>query len=157
MKKPLLMLLFMVSVTMAKAQSSLYVYMNNGEDSETIALADIGKITFEEGYAVITPKEGGQKSFPLADVKNFRFTPDEVSAILAHSGAGARALVTVRAGVVHVAGWDGSRKAALMVYGTGGQLLYANGNWRGEDIDISYLPKGVYIIKIENQSTKIRK
>ena len=159
MKKILILLLFVLAnAMMAKAQSNLYVYAKDGTTEETIALADINKITFEGANLVVTPKVGSQKVIPLTAVKSLQFAPNDATGLMnLQADAVAGPAVTVQSGIVKVSGWDASRRASVYVYGVGGQQLYSQSGWNGSDIDISSLPKGVYIIKIENQSTKIRK
>lgn len=159
MKKFLLLLLVAVVCAIAvKAQSNLYVYMNDGDSEQTLALADIDKITFEGGNLVITPKQGVQIIVSLAAVKDVRFAPESTTGLmLMQTDVVAGPLVIVQGGIVKVPGWDSSRRAAVHVYSIGAQLLYSQADWNGADIDISSLPKGIYVIKIENQSTKIKK
>ena len=142
----------------ANAQSNMYIYMNNGDSEETIALTDIDKITFEGANMVITPKEGSQKTIALTAIKDFKFTPNSTTSLLTlQKEAVVGPEISVKSGIIKVEGWDTSRTATLSVYSVGGQQMLSISEWKGADIDINTLPKGVYVIKIENQTTKIRK
>ena len=159
MKKILFLLIVAVaSVMTARAQSNLYVYTNDGNTEETVALVDIDKITFDGTNMVVATKTGAQKMFTLTAVKDFKFTPNSATGLMnLKAEAVAGPAISVQSGIIKVDGWDSSRCATVYVYGVGGQQYYCQPDWSGADIDISSLPKGVYIIKIENQTTKIRK
>ena len=159
MRKLLLTLFATLALTgMAQAQSSLYVYLNDGADETVVSLADIEKITFEGANMVITPKTGSQLQVPLTTIQDFRFTPQSTTGFLQmKADAVAGPAINVRQGIVSVDGWDSSRTATLSVYAVGGQQLMSIPGWNGQNVDINNLPKGVYVIKIENKTTKIRK
>jgi len=107
---------------------------------------------------VITPKTGSQLQVPLTTIQDFRFTPQSTTGLLQmKADAVAGPAINVRQGIVSVDGWDSSRTATLSVYAVGGQQLMSIPGWNGQNVDINNQPKGVYIIKIENQTTKIRK
>lgn len=159
MRKLLLSLFATLALTnMAQAQSSLYVYLNDGDDETVVSLADIDKITFEGASMVITPKTGSQKTIALTAIKDFKFTPNSTTSLLTlQNEAEVGPKISVKSGIIKVEGWDTSRTATLSVYSVGGQQMLSISEWKGADIDINTLPKGVYVIKIENQTTKIRK
>lgn len=54
--------------------------------------------------------------------------------------------------VLAVEGFDTSSPAQLSVFSIAGREVIRVRSWRGEDIDVSTLPQGVYILRI-NQST----
>ena len=121
MRKLLLSLFATLALTsMAQAQSSLYVYLNDGDDETVVSLADIDKITFEGANMVITPKTGSPLQVPLTTIQDFRFTPQSTTGLLQmKADAVAGPAINVRQGIVSVDGWDSSRTATLSVYAVG--------------------------------------
>jgi hypothetical protein len=51
----------------------------------------------------------------------------------------------------------GATSGTVTIWNPSGQQLYSNRNWHGEDINISHLERGIYIITINNTSIKFKK
>lgn len=58
---------------------------------------------------------------------------------------------------LRVNGWNDSVSAMLDIYDLNGKKLVHAMEWNGQDINISSLPKGIYILKIGTNTAKFRK
>lgn len=105
--------------------SSYFDFMKCGEATGKIAIADVKRITFSGSWmGVETPK--------AESALRLRTNPVE--------------------SVLSVEGYDSASSARLSVFSIAGREVISVRAWKGEDVDVSSLPQGVYILRI-NQST----
>lgn len=102
----------------------------NDESSQVVAWQNVQKLTF-------TGSEGG--------IKDASLTEDLTKVVLfcANECVGARGL---NAGV-----------NSLAVIDVCGRTVVSQPNWNGTPVSISHLPKGVYILKVNNQTLKFKR
>jgi hypothetical protein len=50
---------------------------------------------------------------------------------------------------------EGINAGRVNIYSIGGQNLYSNPEWKGEDITLSNVTSGIYLIKVNNKTNKI--
>ena len=65
--------------------------------------------------------------------------------------------LTNKGNLLHVDGWDKFKSIQADIYKVNGTEVKSFKQWNGEDIDISSLPHGVYIIKLGSQAAKFNK
>lgn len=53
-----------------------------------------------------------------------------------------------------VLNWPAGTPATASIYAATGQCVYRNAQWTGEDISLSGMPLGVYILKVNQQTYK---
>lgn len=136
---------------MLSAQVQMQV-KNMADETKTFVLDDIRKIAFAGSqFTVVTSTAS---PFDIDAVRSIKFT-GFVSGIDTSPTAGAfgRLSFTRTGQSLTVSGWQGG-EATAAVYSAGGQQLMANKSWSGQPISIAALPKGVYILKINNQTIK---
>lgn len=140
----------------AMAQSYMTFYGNNGKAQESWRLMDVGKVTFDEGNIVVAHSTGNY-SFPISEVLSIKFTDS--------GSQGPTAVEKISDGVaqVRIATGEnsirviGSTSGQVAIWAVTGQQIYNNRGWRGEEIDISNLERGIYIITINNSTFKFKK
>lgn len=65
--------------------------------------------------------------------------------------------LVVNGNLVSLDGWTPGTVARATVYSVSGQAVYVDGAWDGSAIDVARLPQGIYILKVNNNSYKLRK
>lgn len=128
-------------------QATDYLYLNVTGTGGSYQLSDIRKITFTASDMVLW-SDNGTTTIPLADIGKMILS-DMSTGIETPQARPAEAF-TIANGKLQMA--DG---ALLTIYSTDGRMvrqLRANGQ---EQIDLSTLPKGAYIIKVNNTARKI--
>lgn len=137
----------------ATAMADDYAYLNvtqtdGGENSFTVS--KISKITFSSTNMIVTLTDGTTSELPLASLNKMFFT-DESTGIASLTTNGSQ--ISLSDGTLHVNAPKGS---VVSLYNMEGKMLRTV-TAQGEDtqISVSGLTKGVYIIKVGNQSKKI--
>ncbi len=151
----LVLMLAMLGCGVATAQTQMTFYEPNGHAIAVWSLQDVGKVTFEGGDIVVTHATGTYSS-PLAEVMSIKFTDDEqdptsVKQIL--DDASQLRIATSESAVRVI----GASRGTVAIWSVSGQQLYDNRGWHGEEIDISHLERGIYIITINNSTFKFKK
>jgi len=154
-KTILVLMLAMLSCGVVKAQKQMTFYEQYGHPMAVWNLQDVGKVTFEGGDIVVTHAAGTYSS-PLAEVLSIKFTDDEqtptsVSQILDDAS---QLRIATSESTLRVIG---ANSGTVAIWSVSGQQLYDNRSWRGEEINISHLERGIYIITINNSTFKFKK
>ena len=114
-------------------------------------------------YLVVNPLESWQKtySFHLSDVRNLSFHDGKLNVELASAETTAIPLSEIsevkfdsRNGI-ETNGVSGN--TALSVYSTDGRLCLYRPVYDGSAIDVAGLPRGVYVVVVDNSSFKFAK
>lgn len=127
-------------------------------DEETPELQ--GEITTESKlvfkgtpYIEFSKVDGLSERVPIAGVKRISFSGNWTGVTMAKAEQVALSLRENPVGkVLSVVGYDSSKAAQLSVYSIAGREVVRVNAWKGEDIDVSQLPSGIYILRI-NQTT----
>lgn len=140
------MLLMVGTNMMADEYQYLTISYNNSERS--ISLPLIQRISFADGYVVVTTTEGTHK-YPIDLLDKITFT-ESATAIeaLPEQTKG----LTFKDGTLAVKG-DG----LLRIYGTNGALVSIANVKKGANISLDNFPAGVYIVRMGNKTIKVRK
>lgn len=148
MKTTIFAALFCAFAFTAQAEDyTLYVVSSAAQT--TYPLSNLQKITFSDGNVIIQTKSGETGQVPISTIQRMYFdsTPTSIAEAKADSGLA----------------WDGKTlrmigaSGTLEVYQTSGALVSKGVVTDGESINLSQLPKGVYIVKAGGQSFKIMK
>lgn len=146
-KSILAALLLMASASMM-AETYNYLTLSCNGSEESVALPIVQKITFEEGYMVVTTTEG-KHSYPIANVEKIRFT--ETATAIDALPEEAKDM-TYKNGTLSIKG-DGM----MRVYNTAGALVSIAYVKDGANINLGKLPTGVYVVKMGEKTIKIKK
>jgi len=154
-KSSLVVLMMMLCCAAASAQSFMTFYDTAAKARESWSLLDVGKVTFEGGDIVVTCATGTH-SVPITDVLSIKFTDEDLTPTTIKN-------VTSDINPVRIASSEstvriiGASKGSVAIWSVSGQQLYDNRDWRGEEINISHLERGIYIITINNSTFKFKK
>lgn len=144
-KSILAALLLMVSTNM---MADKYLTITYSGTEQNIALPIVQKITFEEGYVVVTTTEGTH-SYPISILDKMTFT-ESATAIKALPEQEEN--LTYKDGTLAIKG-DGM----LRVYNTSGALVSIANVKEGANISLEGLPSGVYVVRMGDKAIKVRK
>ena len=139
----------------AHAQSFMTFYGTEQEVLNCWQLQDVNKMTFEGGNIVVNHRFGSQ-DYALNKVLSIKFTDEEQTPTSIKEIVGKKDLLSVIAGDQSIR-INGATSGHVSIWAVSGQQLYDNRNWRGEEISISHLQRGIYIITINNSSFKFKK
>ncbi len=141
------------------AQSMMAIHWyDSGRETVENQLTTATKITFsEKSFSVDINGSGSVEEYAYGDVEKISFsTPNYVNAAtmkvselsLKENPVGATLVLT---------GYNDTQEYTLGVYSMSGQQVTLRHQWKGEDIDVSSLPSGVYLLKINTQTFKFIK
>lgn len=148
-KNILAAMLLMVSASVM-ADDSRFLTITYSDCEQNISLPIVQKITFEEGYVVVTTTEG-KHSYPISILDKMTFTiKDDATAIEALPEQAEN--LTCKDGTLAVKG-DGM----LRIYNAAGALVSFANVKEGANISIDNLPTGVYVVRMGDKTIKIRK
>lgn len=153
LKKKLLVALMLLGAASMDVHAGLvkYLVLNTTDGQQVIALADKPVMTISGGELKVTVGGVEKVSAKLDNVMNYQFQEQDATAISNILTKGDRLaeghvyMTSVKAGeTIVVFGADG-RQILSQVVGSDGQI----------DIDLTTLPKGVYIVKSPATSLKV--
>lgn len=120
----------------------------------------ITKISFDDSALNIVDSNSEGTTYAIDEIKSIVFGQGEPSAVetLKTDKVSKITVFVPRDGnSLIVKGWDSTEAARIEIFGTNGALLKRNDKWCGEEVDISALPSGIYVVKIGNKTAKIKK
>ena len=160
-KKRILASLILMGGIAAQAATQQYMvtYFNSGSAEETMAVDQIMSLHFSDGNLQVTQKADGQVSTtPLAQILSIKFSEqdhDGVKSVEADPLSSVKVVAT--ADELRLAGYDTASALPAAIYSISGATYYINASLTESSINITSLPKGIYIFKLGNKSFKIRK
>lgn len=146
----------------AAAQSSQIELQVVGTGGSTIwsnPLDGVKRITFPQGNSLSFIDKDGTALYTtdINNVKKLLFYNPTAAGINKPTANNAELSLVVDDDQVSLKGWTAGNIARAVIYSTSGQAFYNEANWDGSAISISSLPKGVYILTVNNNSYKFRK
>lgn len=147
MKKILLSALVALSAQTAWADEYNYLTVAYNSVEQSIALSTIQKITFESGNCVVSTSDGAY-SYPLSQMEKMKFTADPTA--IERLPLQAEGLKCMGCSLTV------GQKGLLHIYNTNGALVrVANVAQAGSVVNLSTLPKGVYIVRMGDKTIKV--
>ena len=136
------------------AQDDVTITLASGKKSYKVD--DVKSMTFDGNKLVVTNQSDAQESYNLADIVSVSF--DTTSGVSGLKVDG-KLTISVKPGsdLIEIGGYDGKTKYGVAVYNLAGEKVLGTENWKGDAVDVSSLPGGVYVIKINNTTLKFRK
>lgn len=150
MKRLLLALIATLASMSAFADGEYGLYiLSDGASSEeptTIPVAEIQKITFENGNVVVKQLNGESSTFTMSSISRMYFSE----------------LVTGIRDVESAGMWDGKSikvngDSKVEVFSTSGIAISRGIYSNGDVINLENLPSGIYVVKVGGKSFKIAK
>lgn len=158
-KKPLLLLGLMLVSLFAKADGKtpkLFLDLKNGTIL-TFELSECPKVTFPDNrLAVTTADFSYNDSISIADVRTMRFFEDATLSDISELPKEAYTISFTDGQTVQLKGFG--EDANIQIISTSGASQQVDSTVGGDDITLhlGHLPKGVYIIKVNDKSYKVR-
>lgn len=140
----------------AYAQDNVVVTTSGGKQ-QVYNTDAVKSITFEGTTMKVNKTDKSvSDNFNLVDVEKITFN---LANGINNLPVGEKLTVTSPAGsnVLYINGYDAAKKNKLGIYDVSGKAVKNLSKWAGEPIDLSSLPKGVYILKVNNNTIKFRK
>ncbi|MGN0225468.1 MAG: T9SS type A sorting domain-containing protein [Prevotella sp.] len=158
MKKNKLLIAMIASMgvsNIAYGQSMLVVTpLDNNAEKLVTNIADIRKVSFGSGQMTITSNNGNVSSIAMNSVMSLKFT-DDANFISALKDGKSTIAPYCNGEWMGVNGLNGEAKA--IVCDTAGRIVMSLDRWNGSPVSIATLPKGVYILKVNDSSIKFTK
>ncbi|MCD8301408.1 MAG: T9SS type A sorting domain-containing protein [Prevotellaceae bacterium] len=149
-KTVILASLLLATVSLAARADDGYSYLTavyNGAE-ESYELATVQKITFEEGYVVITTSRG-EARLPQSEMEKMYFS--SVATTVDQLPVQSQSL-RMEGGLLRASG-----EGLLHIYNTAGQLVQMASVEGEMNISLATLPKGVYVANMGDETIKIVK
>ncbi len=144
----LLAALLLLACTSMLADNFKYLTISYNGSEENISLPIVQKITFQNGYVVVTTTEG-ENSYPISVMERITFTEsaDAIKALPEQAED-----MTYENGTLAIKG-----NGLMRVYNTSGALVSIANIKEGANISLDGLPTGVYIVRMGDKAIKIKK
>lgn len=154
-KKKLLVCIGLVACASCFAQDDVTINLSSGK--KVYKVEDIKSMTFEGNVLKINKQSADADSYQLADVLGISF--DTTSGVENLKVEGEKLSINVKAGsnLIEINGYNGKKQYTIGIYNLSGEKVLGYDNWKGETVDISALPQGIYVFKINNTTLKFRK
>lgn len=154
MKKQLLTIALLAGALTASAGVNLVV---SGQQQQSFAVGDIGKITFTESTMDVYGKDSGKigkiGTFSLSDITKLFFSDKEGNVTEINPDG---ALKFAKTGnTLKVDGLSAATDAFIV--SASGRIVMQQKQWDGNSLDISSLTDGVYILAVGNAAFKFIK
>ena len=120
------------------------------EGLEYEELQDLKRIVFHESELGIIDRSDNETKSAYSDVRKLWFIADPTGV---KSATAKHLTVAYRDGVIYVDGWT-EGKTDVIFYDLSGNMHGRISAWNGGQINVSHLPKGMYILKIKGYSMK---
>lgn len=114
-------------------------------------ISDLKRIVFHESELGIIDRSDNETKSAYSDVRKLWFIADPTEV---KSATAKHLTVAYRDGVIYVDGWT-EGKTDVIFYDLSGNMHGRISAWNGGQINVSHLPKGMYILKIKGFSMKI--
>ena len=148
MKKQLLTIALLAGTLTTSAGINLVVA---GQQQHSIAVGDIGKITFTESTMDVYGKDSGKiGTFNLSDITKLFFSDKEGN--VTEINPDGMLKFSKSGNILKVDGL--STPADAFIVSASGRVVMQQKQWDGSILDISPLTKGVYILAVGNAAFK---
>jgi hypothetical protein len=140
----------------AIAQTRVVVTKTDGQEYEYLVAED-GRIFFDEENLLLDEGYGNTASFPRSQIQKLTVASAEGTDIAEAAAENAWAVYpNPAAGFIRIT-TAAAGKVPLTLCSLHGRILLSGEYAAGEEIDVSFLPKGFYLIKINNRTIKFIK
>ena len=133
------------------------VTVNTASGQKVYKMDDIESITFDGATMKVNKNSKETETINIAEITNISF--DVSTGVNGLKVKDENLLISVKAGsnIIEIGGYDNSKNYSVDIFNTAGAKVLGYANWRGEQLNISSLSKGVYVLKINNTTLKFSK
>ncbi len=144
--------------TSAFAQSASEFTVSTKQGNKSYKIADVRSMVIEGNNLLVT-KSGSSDSdsYQLADITSIIFNLADGIAETKLADGKLSIYSPANSNLIYVKGYELSKSYDVTVYGSNGNTVMHDADWKGQPVDVSKLPNGVYIFKINNSTFKFRK
>ena len=152
-KKTILSLLVLSDILLCSAQVNVEVQLIS-YGTQSFSVSEAGKIYFDNGYLMVDDGNDIPFSFPLSDIRKVLFS-------------GTTSVETIESDHIRIypnpattflrISNDRNSDSRYQIFSIDGRLLMSGVCKQEETINISKLPKGLYLIKVDGKTFKISK
>ena len=143
-----------LSLTTAWAQQTMLVYSIDGSELAKYSLTGSTRITFGEDKMTVKETDQKSASFSLGQVRSIKFEdPTSIQGVTTNN---TRPTVRLKGDLLFVEGLAGEAVDARIV-GLNGTMVMRLDHFNGQPINVGSLPRGIYILRINNYSFKFVK
>lgn len=137
------------------AQDDITLKLNSGNKSYKID--DVKSITFDGASMKVNKLNDEADTYPFADIVSISF--DTATGVDNLQVAGSKLTISVEPGsdIIRIGGYDAKQNYDVSVFSLTGEKVLAINGWKGDGVSVGSLPKGVYVLKINNTTLKFRK
>lgn len=146
----LLLALPLLTGTTATAQDQQVVVNLMDGTAQTIPMDEMGIFTFSEG-SVLAKTKKQSLTWLMDNVRSIKFQ-NLITGIDAIAGEGSRLTLRHSNRQLTAEGLNGTANAA--VYTVNGQQVMSLTGWNGQAVSTEQLAKGVYVLRVGNESIK---
>lgn len=154
--KKAMLSLFLLTAGFAFSQTAIKVIYYTGTE-QIFTMEDSGKLYFSGDDLMIAASSGATAtSIPTTIIQKIVFT----NALATSEMNVDKKLVLYpnpSSDVIRVSTWDKSTVLNVKIYTVNGQLVYETKSKSGEDINISKLVKGIYVVNVNGSTIKLIK
>lgn len=148
------------ALTMSAAMADTVMTVSTagaGSQYERIDVSEIGKVTFSDGkFSVYGEETTPFKAFDISNICKISFSQTDTS-VKGPAGDNA-SLRLLRNPVEDFISVEGVRPGSdAVLFDLQGRTVMNVASWNGEDIDVSALPSGAYLLKVNSQTIKVIK
>ena len=122
------------------------VTVNTASGQKVYKMDDIESITFDGATMKVNKNSKETETINLAEITNISF--DVSTGVNGLKVKDENLLISVKAGsnIIEIGGYNSSKNYSVDIFNTAGAKVLGYANWRGEQLNISSLSKGVYVL-----------
>lgn len=148
---------FVTALSGVYAQNNLTIHYIGG-NNQTVNLNKIGKITFLDGKMDLDGKESGVTSYVLSEIANITFEATKTPASGIEEGVTTKELSIYPNPAMDAVRLRGLEEASMVtVYTVAGNVVMHLEVFPDESIHVAGLPKGLYLLRVNNRTIKFSK
>lgn len=152
-KKTILSLLFFSGIILCSAQVTVEVQLISS-GTQSFSVSEAGKIYFDNGYLMVDDGNDAPFSFPLSDIRKVLFSG--TTSVETIENDHIRMYPNPATTFLRISS-DRNSDSRYQIFSIDGRLLMSGVCKQEETINISRLPKGLYLIKVDGKTFKISK
>lgn len=128
------------------------VVSEQGHTLDKVDLAEVQRISFTEDAFSVDKKDGTNALYGYKAAVTF--IEDDVSGIGKTAVSAHNIKVHARENLIYI---EGAKPGSVVVYALNGTRCIGLAQWNGQPVDVSTLPQGIYVLKVDGASFKFRK
>lgn len=152
------LLLFAAMALSAAASAQEVVTVTSSDGTKEFAKGTVKKFTFDGPAVVLHLGEGQEpEEYMMSDIVEITFSLTSGFENVKLGDTNITVSAERGSSLIHINGTDPAKTYNVAVYDAAGRVVWNDKQWRGQTVDLSGKPAGVYILNINNTTFKFRK